>query len=502
MVKNRERESIGDTMKKKENESLAAMENIIKDMSQRFRESCQDRDLCDLMEELLYIFYHSSDGMYVVDGNGISRRVNPSFEALTGVPMKEFLNKNVRDLVADGHFSSSVAAQVLDTKEPATIIQEYRNGNKALVTGTPIFDESGNVVKVISNIRDITELVNLYEEVSANRVLIQNYSKELKNIHQSVIEGIVAASPAMVRTLEMARRVAKIDSLVLLLGESGVGKGVLAKFIYRASERRNKPFVTINCGAIPEMLLESELFGYAHGAFTGADKLGKMGLVEAADGGVLFLDEIAEMPLSLQAKILDFIETHEYSKVGATQRNTVDVRVIAATNRDLPRMVQEGRFREDLYYRLNVVPLNIPPLRDRREDIPLLIYHYTEIINEKNKTNRYFTTQAIEYLKEYDWPGNVRELRNLIERLSALSENNKIDVADLKEEMVSETKGSESLNTEDRRPFDVRVAAYEEKIIREAMEEAGSIRKAAKLLGMAPSSLHRKLNKETPEPSQ
>ncbi|PKM89871.1 MAG: transcriptional regulator [Firmicutes bacterium HGW-Firmicutes-12] len=483
-------------MNKKSIEKMVTTENIIQDLSQRIRESCLDQDLIDFMEELLYIFYHSSDGIYVVGGNGISLRVNPSFEALTGFQLEEFLNKNVRDLVKDGHFSTSVAAQVLDTKEPATIIQEYRNGNKALVTGTPIFDECGNVVKVISNIRDITELVNLYEEVTANRVLIKNYSNELKNIHQSVIEGIVAASPAMVRTIEMARRVAKTDSLVLLLGGSGVGKGVLAKFIYRNSERRNRPFVTINCGAIPESLLESELFGYAHGAFTGADKLGKVGLVEAAAGGVLFLDEIAEMHLSLQAKILDFVETHEYCKVGSTQRNKVDVRLIAATNRDLQAMVQEGRFREDLYYRLNVVPITISMLRDRKEDIPLLIYHYTEIINKKNKTAKYFTTNAIDYLKEYEWPGNVRELRNLIERMSVLAESNKIEVTDIKDERNLDKEENGSRKVQDNRSFNMRVAVYEEKIIKEVLEEAGSIRKAAKMLGMSPSSLHRKLKKQ------
>lgn len=286
------------------------------------------------------------------------------------------------------------------------------------------------------------------------------------------------------------------DAIVLITGESGVGKGVIAKLVHDMSSRGTKPMVSVNCGAIPENLLESELSGYVAGAFTGASHEGKMGLFEVANGGVVFLDEIGELPLNLQPKLLSFLETGELMRVGSTKVKKVDCRIIAATNRNLQEMVHEGQFREDLYYRLSVIPINIPPLRERREDIIPLTIKFLKEINEKNGTNKIFSGNVLKMMEQSDWKGNVRELRNTIERYVVLS----IDQVMTMDDIPREDAGTAvcTAPSDEKLPVCLPeiIQGIEDEYIALAMKKGGSIRKAEKLLDISPTSLFRKVNRE------
>jgi transcriptional regulator with PAS, ATPase and Fis domain len=295
--------------------------------------------------------------------------------------------------------------------------------------------------------------------------------------------------------VSLTEKLAANDSTVLILGESGVGKGVIADLIHTVSRRSDNHKVSINCGAIPELLLESELFGYVKGAFTGANREGKIGLIEAAEGGTVILDEIGELPLSLQPKLLTFLETGEISKVGSTETKKVDSRIIAVTNKHLETMVHEGKFREDLYYRLNVIPIVIPPLRERREDIVPLILLFLNKYNRKNGCDKTIAPELLEKMQTYDWPGNIRQLRNTIERLAILSADSKITISDLGNmELTNDTK---AIAKEIDWPIDLGKITQdmEEEYIHKAMKKGGSIRETAKLLGITPSMLYRKMNR-------
>ena len=300
----------------------------------------------------------------------------------------------------------------------------------------------------------------------------------------------------MRNVVQFAERAAMNDSIVLITGESGVGKGVIAKLVHDMSSRGTKPMVSVNCGAIPENLLGSELFGYVAGAFTGASREGKMGLFEVANGGVVFLDEIGELPLNLQPKLLSFLETGELMRVGSTKVKKVDCRIIAATNRNLQEMVREGRFREDLYYRLSVIPINIPPLRERREDIIPLTIKFLKEINEKNGTNKIFSGNVLKMMEQSDWKGNVRELRNTIERYVVLSIDQEITMDDIPREDTGNALCTAP--SAEKLPVCLPeiIQGIEDEYIELAMKKGGSIRKAAKLLDISPTSLFRKVNRE------
>jgi PAS domain S-box-containing protein len=455
----------------------------------------------DFLNELIAAFYYSQDGVYIVDGQGVTVRVNPAFERITGITANEVVNKHMMDLVERGYFNRSVAMEVIKTKRPVTIVQTNRNGKVTLTTGNPVLNEEGEVVRVISNIRDITKMTELYEELSRSKLLLKSYSEMIGSLQPLEAEGVVAESESMRHVIELANRAAAVDSTVLLLGESGVGKGVIANLIYRLSFRSKKPFITVNCGAIPDTLLESELFGYSPGAFTGANKVGKAGLLESAHGGTIFLDEIAELPLTLQPKILHFLETGEIAKIGSTKQCKVDVRVIAATNRELKDMVAKGTFREDLYYRLNVIPITIPPLRNRKEDIIPLIARFVDSFNKKNKTNKSISSQVIDVLLNYSWPGNVRELKNLLERLMVLGASERVTLSDLPREIYDSVQLTYAEILPNNIAFPISlpklIKNIEDNLIEAALLKAGSIRKAAALLGVNPSTVYRKMTKGT-----
>ncbi len=297
-----------------------------------------------------------------------------------------------------------------------------------------------------------------------------------------VEETFVGESEKIKEVRSLIYKASKFDSPVLIYGESGVGKEVVARLIHNLSRRNKNPFVAINCASIPETLLESELFGYKKGAFTGAYET-KRGLLEIANGGTVFFDEICDLPLSLQAKLLRAIETHSFIPIGSTKEEKVDIRIISATNKDLKKLTQEGKFREDLYYRLNVFPIYIPPLRERKEDIEVLIKHFLKIYSKKLNRKYEIKEEALEILKNYRWPGNVRELENLIERLVILSENGTIDEKIIPEEIKME-----------KEYFDLKKMEYN--FLKKVIEEFdGDIKKAAEKLGIHPSTIYRKLKK-------
>ena len=373
----------------------------------------------ELNRELEAIFNSSYDEIYVTDGQGYTLRVNKAGERLYGVKAEEIVGKHVSELEQQGLFTPSITPQVLKNKKRTTLIQTTKTGQKIIVTGNPVFDEKGQIIRVVTNSRDVTELNNLRQRLEETEKLMDNYRSEIAKLQKERIKTteIVSQSPTMQHILELADKVAGVDSTVLIEGESGVGKGVISLKIHQMSRRSERPFVTINCGAIPENLMESELFGYEGGAFTGAKKDGKKGLFEVANGGTVFLDEISELPLNLQVKLLHVIQEKRMMRVGGNDYVDINARIIAATNRNIPRLIKERRFREDLYYRLNVVPLVVPPLRHRKEDIPVLIEHFLQTFLAKYELHKRMVPQTMDLLHNYNWPGNVRELENLVERL-------------------------------------------------------------------------------------
>lgn len=477
------------------------IQNLIEETMRKFNLGSMNEEAANILNELIHIFYNSEDGIYVVDGNGVTVRANPSFAKFAGVEAEDLIGQDVRELVRRGVFSRSAALEALEEKKVKTIVQEYANGKIGLVTSTPVKNSKGEVVKIISNIRDITELSRLYDTLSAKERLIQKYSKMIDEINLMEANGIVAESESMLNTVKAAKKVAKTDGSVILFGESGVGKSMVAKLIANLSDRSGKIFVSVNCGSIPEGLMESELFGYVEGAFTGASKGGKIGLIEAANGGTLFLDEVAEIPLFLQPKLLMFLENKEVTKIGSVKPKKVDVRIITATNKNLQEMVKQGTFRDDLYYRLNVIPITIPPLRDRKEDIVPLVNNLLEDLNRRNKEQKRISKEVINAFMEYSWPGNIRQLKNVLERMFILSGGDILEYADLPKELLA--NGKNGLSPRDREgkipglPVSMpdEIAEIEKSLMREALKQGGSIRKAAKLLGITPSSLYRRMSK-------
>ena len=381
------------------------------------------------------IIESSYDGIYITDKNGVTLKTNAAIERITGIPKEYYINRNVDDLLKRGILESSVTHKVVEKKRSISLLQMNFHGRETLLTGNPVFDEKGEVESVVTNIRDLSDLKELQQAVSKATELNESYRKEIKRLKEGTVashDHTIVKSEGMKLIYETADRIVNVDATVLILGETGVGKDILANYIYKNSERRKTgKFVKVNCGAIPADLLESELFGYAGGAFTGASKNGKPGMFEIADKGVLFLDEIAEMPLGLQVKLLRAIQEREIQRVGGTSSTKIDVRLIAATNRHLKEMVDEGKFREDLYYRLNVVPIFIPPLRERKDEILPLSYMYLDKMNEKYGTNKKLDERLKSFIYHHEWVGNVRELFNLLERITLLNDEHVLGIEHL-----------------------------------------------------------------------
>lgn len=381
------------------------------------------------------IIENSYDGIYITDRNGLTIKTNSAIERITNIPKEYYLNKKTEDLVKRGILENSVTHKVIEKRRTVSLVQLNYCGRETLLTGNPVFNEDGEIESVVTNIRDLSELNELQTALRKANELNKSYQKEINRLKGHPIhsdEQTIVQSQSMKLIYEAAARIVDTDATVLILGETGVGKDVLANYIYSRSERsQNGKFIKVNCSAIPPDLLESELFGYEAGAFTGANTKGKPGMFEMADKGVLFLDEIGELPLNLQVKLLRVIQEKEIMRIGGTTTRKVDVRLIAATNRNLKKMVEEGSFREDLFYRLNVVPISIPPLRERKEDILPLANQYLGKINRKYGTMKRFNSELKTFLYYYSWSGNIRELANLVERIILLNKEDLLGVEHL-----------------------------------------------------------------------
>lgn len=381
-------------------------------------------------KELDAIFESSFDGFYLTDGEGNTLRANKGFERVTGVTVSRCIGRNMADLVKEGIFSRSGTLLALEQRQRVTITLQADTGKTVLVTSTPIFD-NGKIILVATNARDIAELNELQRKLEQAEGLSRFYKSELLQMKLQNSKQLIVHSQKMRDLVNMVIRIAAVDSTVLIQGESGVGKEMIADILHANSSRKNGPLIKINCGAIPENLLESELFGYEPGAFSGASKNGKVGLFELASGGVLFLDEIGDMPINLQVKLLRVIQDMEITRVGGIKPIKVDLRLFAGTNRNLHEMVSRGEFRQDLYFRLNVIPVFVPALRERSEDIPVLSKYFLEIFNQKYHMQKHLSVDSISCFMNYKWPGNVRELENLIERLVVTTLDDEINVSNL-----------------------------------------------------------------------
>jgi PAS domain S-box-containing protein len=450
------------------------------------------------------IFRNSFDGIFVADGKGNTLMVNAGCERNYGLKADEMIGKNVAVFERKGYIRPVIAGRVIAERRRISAVQHTHAGKTIMVTGIPLFDDEGSVRRVIINSRDTTELLQLQEELERAQDNLRRMESEIHELRREnlKIEGVVLNSPPMQRVAALAIRVAKVDTTILVTGESGVGKEVVVKLIHRESNRVHAPFIKINCGAIPRDLLESELFGYESGAFTGARRQGKVGLIETANGGTLFLDEIGELPLELQVKLLQVLQDHCFSRVGGTETIDVDLRIIAATNVDLEQMVELKRFRSDLFYRLNVVPIHIPPLRDRHDDILPLIHLYLENFNRQYGLARRLSQRALQRMLDYGWPGNVRELRNIVERLVVTAPADLISAEDLPRQFHVEGEIGEPdpecvPGTE--ADFKTRVARFEAKLVREAVERLGSTRAAARRLGISQATVVRKQKGDFPQ---
>ena len=436
------------------------------------------------------------DGIYITDEVGTTTFVNDAFLNLSGLTREQIIGKTVYDLRKYNVLPNSCCAKVIETMGPVSTVNHYYKGQKCLVSGSPIFDENGNLAKTIAVIRDVSELDVLMKTITKEKNLFikSEYNLENKADHDPVE---IINNVKMKNIYKKAEKIANVDSTILILGETGVGKDFIATYIHSISNRSNGRFVKINCGAVPEHLLESEFFGYEEGAFTGAQKGGKKGLFEEANGGILYLDEIGDMPYTLQVKLLSAINDRIFYRIGGTNPIEFDARIIAATNHDLKKLVEEKKFRADLYYRLNVVTFVIPPLRNRKEDIIPLSTQFLEYYNNKYGKNSYFTSNCLENFLIYEWPGNIRELRNIIERLVLMTDSADIDT-DLFREHLILTESSTvppDLFISDRKTLKEKTEEYEKEIIESTLAVSKNMKEAAFRLGIDISTLVRKKQK-------
>ncbi|WHY33898.1 sigma 54-interacting transcriptional regulator [Cytobacillus firmus] len=463
-------------------ETLVGAVGVFQDISEIEFVSNELESVKQLVKEQETILDNSTDGICITDGSGTIIKCNQSFRQLFDV------RKDTPDYIKD------IARQVEAKGRSHNIMETGKdNKNSLIITANPIKNSSNQIERVVINVKDMTEFDALRSELAKTKSILENMHLSERS------ETFIAKSPEMERLLETVQQVAKVDVTVLLSGESGVGKEEIAKLIQQSSPRSEEPFIKVNCGAIPESLMESELFGYEGGAFTGALKKGKAGLFEQANNGTIFLDEIGEIPNHLQVKLLRVLQEMEITRVGSAKTTKIDVRVIAATNRDLKELVLEGRFREDLFYRLNVIPISIPPLRRRVEDIPILIDAYARMFAAKYHKHLKFTKKAIQVLTNYQWPGNVRELVNMIERIYVTASN--LEVGE-QEVLSLFSKGDNQGMSHDQAivvnqllPLKEAVDLLERELIYKASQSEKSYRGIARVLEVNPSTIVRKVKK-------
>ncbi|MDX5714198.1 sigma 54-interacting transcriptional regulator [Clostridioides difficile] len=430
------------------------------------------------------IIEHIDEVVVVFNKDGVIEKMNTVSDEILPFKRTEVLGRNITDLVRQGLVEEPIILNMLKVKKKIYRNIVYPDGKLIAYTAVPRWDSKGKLTGGVLTGRDISRVIKLESQIKYSDI-----SEDTEYISQSKI---------MDNIKKVVKRAAASDSSIFINGESGVGKEIIARTIYKYSSRRDKPFIAINCGAIPNELLESEFFGYEEGSFTGAKKKGKKGLFEEANGGTIFLDEIGELPMQMQKKLLRVIQENTITRIGGSKPIKIDVRYISATNISHEDLRNNLKFRQDLYYRLSVIPVKIPPLRERKEDIVPLVNYFLKLYNEKYNREVEVSPKVIELLEEYSWPGNIRELKNIIERFVVLSAKNVIgedefnmlinlDMIDNETDDLSPIVVNGIMNLNDAYKI------VDQIMISKAINKYGSITKAAEVIGIYPSTIHRKI---------
>lgn len=450
------------------------------------------------------VFDNMPDALYVLDDKGNMIYVNYAMIKKFDIPRDELLRYNVFDMYDDGLIDYVISKNVYEQKKEVVMCQKIFNSHgkelMQMVSQMPILNDKGDIQYIIGVMRDMEELIGYYYDALNKYQTVKDIGSKRSDDNKLLVYN----SPQMSDLIRILNNVAPTDANILVQGESGTGKEVLAEYIHQMSERRDKEMVRINCAAFPETLLESELFGYEKGSFTGALGSGKKGLIETADGSTLFLDEINSLPLALQGKILRTIETKMVQRIGSERPKKIDFRLIAATNEDLSECIKKKTFRADLYYRLNVIPAIIPPLRDRPSDIEPLIEYFLNKYCKKYGKEKTFGPEAMNVLKNYSWPGNVRELKNFVERIVLISASSVYCIKSIPPQMLngqllspssSGNGGNSGCQFDIRMSLEENLNAFEKQIIESVVQQYGSGKSAAEVLRVNQSTISRKMAK-------
>jgi len=462
------------------------------DFYKKVRRFLEDNDGDKLFFENPFI------GITITDHTGKILKVNESQSRITGYNYERWIGRNFHELESTGFVSKSGSVKVLKSRKEETIEQSLENGRTFIVRSIPAFDKQQDLKYVVSYLIDSTEMQSLKKEIDEIKQDNLELGLELKKLKSilNLNKKVECPSKRMQSVYDLIERISNSSASVLITGESGVGKEVIARLIHANSLRCDEPFVKINCEAIPENLIESELFGYEPGTFTGGSKYGKEGLLEAGNGGTIFLDEIGEMPMNVQVKLLQFLQDHMVRKLGSIQKKHIDIRVIAATNSDVRAMINEKKFRSDLYYRLNVIPISIPSLEERKEDLPILTYNFIKEFNCKYGTNKEITPQAISFLMKLRYGGNIRQLENIIERAVLLTSDDLIEAEDIHSVLfIQENKSISEVYTNKKISLKEQLEEKEKEILTEYLKLYKNTYKIAEVLDTSQSSISRKLNK-------
>lgn len=448
--------------------------------------------------ELNLILNSLSDGIYIADEKGYFIAINDMAASLENLNVSDFIGKNAKLLIEQGILQEDevMTLKVIKSGELTHQYKKSHNGRMIMTTGIPIY-KNGTLFRIIVQERDITAITNLQEELNDLTKLKGRIEEELSLLSEinNKNSRIVYKSKEIETLLQICLRIANVDTTVLITGESGTGKGVFARYIHDCSFRKDNNFVKIDCTAIPANLFESELFGYEAGSFTGANKDGKCGLIELAHKGTLFIDEIGDLPLSLQTKLLTVIQEKKFYRIGGKQPIPVDIRIITATNQPLESMVNQRLFREDLYYRLNVVPINIPPLRERLDDIYPLSMYFLNVFNKKYKLKKKLSPKTLDTLMHQPWKGNVRELENTIERLVVTTASDVLSTEDLPNSFIRH-QINESVNTPHPiQSYQDSFSAFEKELLVNVMNHCNSTKEMSQILNIAPNTITTKLKK-------
>lgn len=461
----------------------------------------------NINEVFKLIVESSFDGIYLTDGSANTIFLNKSYEKITGIDKKFLIGKNMKTLVKNGIFNESASLLAIKERKKITINQKLKSGKNIFVTSTPVFDENDNIIYVVTNVRDMQELEKLEKELLKARELTEKYKQEIEKIKRDIYnENFITNNIKMEKILHLIENSSKFDTSILLQGETGTGKTFLAKMIHELSNRNKNEFFEINCSSLPEGLVESELFGYEKGAFTGALSSGKKGVFELANNSTLFLDEISELSLETQAKLLKVLETGKFMRIGGEKFITTNIRLVSASNANIEELIQKGKFRKDLFYRINVINITIPPIRERREDIFPLMMKFLKFYNQKYNLDKRISEEVYELLKTYNWPGNIREIRNLIEHLVVVSKEDEISVENLPNYIANEFIKKIEIDKMEllctccfqiytRMGLKEATEQFQKDVINFLIEKGNSKSKVAKLLNVNPSTITRKFQK-------